>query len=329
MSQHTNISTGRLTREPLQGLVSIVIASYGRPELVKRAIDSALSQSYPHIEVIVADDLAADHCHAEVQGVKDPRFRFHLQDGRVGCWQNWTTAIRMARGEFIVFLGDDDWLSPTFVEDHLVALAKVINAEVSFCSMHEILEDTSTLRTIDPGVPILNEVSATDFLSAALRHELFFGAALFRAGMAMEVWEETKPDDYVADYGLILRLAVLRSVPCTRVSGPVYFKSVHPGQLSQKYTEVTQLRLGLLLRIRDLIPDGKRRRMVSHFAAHEAILLARHHAAAGDLQTARRQLAAALQISPSTAHAWSQFLQSYLTPSRLARTARTQRGLPA
>lgn len=246
----------------------------------------------------------------------------------MGCWQNWTTAIRMARGEFLAFLGDDDWLSPKFVEAHLSALAKDPKAVVSFCSMQEILSDDSILRTIDPGMPLLSEVGPTEFLSAVLHQDVFFGAALFRAQLTAEVWEETRPDDYVADHGLILRLPTLRNAACTCAVGPVYYKSVHPTQLSQKSAEVTRLQLELMLRIHGLVRDRKQRRLVSHFAAHVAIVLARHHAAVGELPAARRQLASALRISPSSAHVWSQFLQAYLVPSRLTRTARAQRGLP-
>jgi glycosyltransferase involved in cell wall biosynthesis len=329
MSPHSETSVTGLDPRLNKGLVSIVIASYGRPEMLARAIRSALSQSHPDLEVIVADDPAPQSCHHVIRSVDDPRFRFHLQDTRVGPWKNWTQAIRMARGEYIVFLGDDDWLSPTFVADHLAALARAPGAAVSFCSMQEVLDENDTLRVIAPKISHGTESNATVFLSAALRQEVFFGAAVFRRRLTAEVWEETEPDGYVADHGLILRLACLRQASCTRVDGPVYFKSVHKHQLSYRYLEITQLQLALMRRLQKQSTDRRQTSLLRHFTAHVAILLARHHAANGDLKVARRLLASAIQDSPTTTDAWSQFLQAYLTPARLIRTARAQRGISA
>lgn len=309
--------------------VSIVIASYGRPRMLQRAIDSALAQSYPNVEVIVADDPATESCHETILGIRNPRFRFHIQSERVGCWNNWSTAIRMARGEFIAFLGDDDWLSPDFVAGHLDGLARTPSAAVSFCSVREILEDNEALRTIEASFPAMAEVGSLDFLGAALRQKFFFGAALFRQPLAAEVWDQTEEDDYVADHGLILRLSGVRNASCTWVSGPVYFKQVHSKQLSQKYVAVTQLHLNLMQRVRKLTKSNPHRRMMTDATAHVAILLARHLAAINDLPAARKQLASAIRLAPTDPIAWSQYLQAYLTPSRLVRTSRQQRGLGA
>lgn len=307
--------------------VSIVIASYGRPGMLKKAIDSALNQTYPNVEVIVADDVAPESCRETILGIRAPHFRFHLQSERVGCWNNWTTAIQMARGEFIAFLGDDDWLSPDFVAGHLDALARTPSAAVSFCSLREILEDDQVLRTIDASFSAMTEVGSSDFLAAALRQEVFFGAALFRRPLAAEVWDETRADDYVADHGLILRLSGVRHVSCTRVSGPVYFKRVHSKQLSQKYIEVTRLHLNLMHRVRKLTKSAPHRRLMTEDTAMVAILLARHLAANNDLPAARKHLASAIRLDPTNPVVWSQYLQAYLTPSRLVRTAQQQRGV--
>jgi glycosyltransferase involved in cell wall biosynthesis len=48
-------------------LVSIVIPTYNRASLVQRAIDSALSQTYPNVEVVVVDDGSTDDTVRELQ----------------------------------------------------------------------------------------------------------------------------------------------------------------------------------------------------------------------------------------------------------------------
>ena len=51
-------------------LVSIIIPTYSRPINLKRAIDSALAQSYPFIEIIVVDDNGeGTSCQVETEQV--------------------------------------------------------------------------------------------------------------------------------------------------------------------------------------------------------------------------------------------------------------------
>lgn len=54
-------------------LVSIIIPTYNRAELLKRAIESALAQTYKNIQIIVVDDASEDNTPEVVQSFKDSR----------------------------------------------------------------------------------------------------------------------------------------------------------------------------------------------------------------------------------------------------------------
>jgi glycosyltransferase involved in cell wall biosynthesis len=95
--------------EEIPGLVSVVIPTFNRAQLCKKAVESALSQTYREIEVIVVDDGSTDNTR-EIVSSLDPRVRFLCQkNSGVSAARN--LGIQSARGEFIAFLDSDDtWL---------------------------------------------------------------------------------------------------------------------------------------------------------------------------------------------------------------------------
>ena len=94
----------------MQGpLVSVVIPTYNRANLVGRAIASVLRQSYPHVEVIVVDDGSTDNTRATIQAnFHQPNLRYLYQaNGGVSRARN--TGIQHAGGKYVGFLDSDDW----------------------------------------------------------------------------------------------------------------------------------------------------------------------------------------------------------------------------
>jgi glycosyltransferase involved in cell wall biosynthesis len=94
--------------------VSIVIGSYDHGRFVARAIDSALQQSYPDVEVVVADDGSTDASPAIIRAYGS-RIKT-VSKGRGGRASALNAGFARARGELIVFLDGDDVLYPDAVE---------------------------------------------------------------------------------------------------------------------------------------------------------------------------------------------------------------------
>lgn len=93
-------------------LVSVVIATYRRPQLVVRAIRSALNQGIRDMEVIVVDDASQDQTERMVRGIGDARVRYVCHDCNRGLPASRNTGIRLAKGRYVAFLDDDDeWLA--------------------------------------------------------------------------------------------------------------------------------------------------------------------------------------------------------------------------
>lgn len=98
-------------------LVSILIPTHNRPDLLLLAVQSAQAQSYRDIEIIVSDNSNDTRSETLIRGLaeQDPRIRYLRQSGG-GYMENWLNALHAARGEFVNYLMDDDLFRPQKVE---------------------------------------------------------------------------------------------------------------------------------------------------------------------------------------------------------------------
>ena len=87
--------------------VSVVIPAYNRAEKVQRAIDSALTQSFSDMEVIVVDDGSTDNSRQVLAGAYGDSIRYFYQPNQ-GASVARNRGVAEARGEWIAFLDSDD-----------------------------------------------------------------------------------------------------------------------------------------------------------------------------------------------------------------------------
>lgn len=108
-----------MTRRPL---VTIGISTYNRAHsYLPQALDSALAQTYPNLEIIVSDNCSSDDTPAVVAAKSDPRLRYFRQPSNIGPNNNFNFCLEQARGDYFLLLHDDDRIDPDFVETCLDA----------------------------------------------------------------------------------------------------------------------------------------------------------------------------------------------------------------
>ena len=91
--------------------VSVVIPTYNRAHLLRRALDSVFAQTYGNFELLLIDDGSTDDTAGLVAGYDDPRLRYLRQDGNRGVAAARNRGMREASGSLIAFLdSDDEWL---------------------------------------------------------------------------------------------------------------------------------------------------------------------------------------------------------------------------
>jgi GT2 family glycosyltransferase len=129
--------------------VTIVIPTRNRQELADRALGSALAQTVSDLEVIVVDD-GSEPPYS--QSISDPRVRLVRNDSAVGPSAARNAALRMAQGEWVTFLDDDDLISTDMLETSLnAAAASSLPDPVSVLSGASIVEpDGTVLKTRMP-----------------------------------------------------------------------------------------------------------------------------------------------------------------------------------
>ncbi len=92
-------------------LVSIVIATYNRANLIKRAINSILNQTYVNYEIIVVDDGSIDNTKEVVESFNKHKIRYIKHKNNKGASAARNTGIKCSKGDFIAFQdSDDEWL---------------------------------------------------------------------------------------------------------------------------------------------------------------------------------------------------------------------------
>ena len=104
--------------EPISSdpLVTIAIPTFNRAALLKRCIAAALAQSYPYFEVFVSDNASTDETPEVLKAFDDRRLRSTRQQTNIGLVGNWNACLAQAKGEYIVFVSDDDIVEPWFLD---------------------------------------------------------------------------------------------------------------------------------------------------------------------------------------------------------------------
>ncbi len=99
--------------------VSVVIPTYNRPHLIRRAIQSVLNQTYQNFEIIVVDDSPNDETEKVVKSFKDNRIKYLHNKEKTNLPKARNQGVRKSSpdSKYIAFLDDDDdeWL-PQFLE---------------------------------------------------------------------------------------------------------------------------------------------------------------------------------------------------------------------
>jgi len=92
--------------------VTIAIPTYNRAKYLGDAIESALNQDYPELEIIVSDNASIDNTLEIIDKYKtDPRFFFYRTEDNQGARGNWEKLLyKYSTGDWFMILGSDDYL---------------------------------------------------------------------------------------------------------------------------------------------------------------------------------------------------------------------------
>jgi len=127
---------------PAAPSVSILIPAF-RPTWINEAIQSALAQTFTDFELIISDDSADDEVEKLVNTWSDRRLQYFRNPTRGAPGSNRDFLISRARGEYIKFLFDDDFLYPHSLE-LLLSIASRTGCALAFHSRN-LVDDNSNI----------------------------------------------------------------------------------------------------------------------------------------------------------------------------------------
>jgi len=172
-------------------LVSIIIPTYNRIEYLKKAVDSALSQTYPNTEILICDDCSTDGTEQYVSEtlLKHPdKLRYVRHPKNLGFVKNHHKAIfELAKGDLFFILGDDDELvNPEYFTEVVSFLEK--NPEIGVVGTAHTIDFLATGKRIK----VRGEQKQYPDFAAYLHdrmspHNLFFiGATVVKREIALK-----------------------------------------------------------------------------------------------------------------------------------------------
>jgi glycosyltransferase involved in cell wall biosynthesis len=125
---------------------SIVITTYNRLSLLKRAIESALNQTM-QCEVVVVDDCSSDGTEEYVKSLGD-RVVYHRNSNNLGHSETVNAGITVASGDWVKLLDDDDYLASQCIEKLTQAIVQCPNAVICSCQAIQVdIDEREISRT--------------------------------------------------------------------------------------------------------------------------------------------------------------------------------------
>jgi glycosyltransferase involved in cell wall biosynthesis len=132
-------------------LISVVMPCHNAGAYLTVSAESALGQSYGHVELILIDDGSTD-ASPDIEAAlarKYPDQVTLLRTAHAGPYPARNAGLSRAGGEFIAFLDSDDWWEPTALETLHAALS-TSNADLAYCGWQNVGEGVTSAPFVPP-----------------------------------------------------------------------------------------------------------------------------------------------------------------------------------
>jgi glycosyltransferase involved in cell wall biosynthesis len=270
-------------------LVSIITAYYNGEDYIRESIESAFGQTHPAIEVIVIDDGSTEEAHQFLLTLPGPTV-IRQPNGGVAAARN--RGLREARGEYIIFLDQDDRLLPDAVASHLRAMEGHTKPGLVFGALRQIDENGRARST-----PYICTPRRNYFLSLLECNLIHCPAAAMISREAMLTLdgmdEEMAPSE---DFDLYMRLA--QRYPVVRHADTVAEYRIHGSNVSNDRSKMVRMTNRVFDKVeRTMTLSRGERRRVRLGRARAAVIFTDRKSVWQKLQMMRFRIRSLLQSS--------------------------------
>jgi len=224
---------------PLDGAtrpeISVVIPTFNRAELLRKAINSVLAQQGVALEVVVSDNASSDHTPAVMaEYANDPRVLCHRNQRNLGMVGNWRLAIfELARADWFVLMSDDDhFTDPTYLAR---AAAAIRQHRPKFVYGGGVIDNVVTGEQRTLRLPFDGLVPGTDVLASrgtVQPQDITLCNMVFNRADAKRLGFLDNPSNLSCDSAFYLQLCC--EGPVFAVAEPVSVYLVHGNNLFER-----------------------------------------------------------------------------------------------
>ena len=144
-------------------LVSVCIPTYNGTQFITEAMDCAIGQTYPNLEIIVSDVDSTDNTLQIIESYKSktsiPIFIHNHKPKGIGA--NWNNCIKKAKGVYIKFLFHDDVLKPDCVQEMVKVLEQNKSIGLVSCKRDLIVEQSFLNKETEKWIVIYGDLQQT------------------------------------------------------------------------------------------------------------------------------------------------------------------------
>ena len=208
-----------------EDLVTVIIPTRNRLRYLKEAVESVRRQTYFNWQVVIVDDASEDGTWEWLQMLADPRVNVLRQPGHGERSAARNRGLAEAQGEYVLFLDDDDRLTPQAIENLVRAITRHPGAVLAAGALVLFDEFGNRVRTPHPRIPFVRREPWRDVLIGWVSGQ---GQTIFRAVTLREAggWDERLAT--AEDQELLLRMGIRGQ--CVITPRVVLENRTHAGQ---------------------------------------------------------------------------------------------------
>jgi glycosyltransferase involved in cell wall biosynthesis len=289
-------------------LVSVVLPTHNMARFLGEALQSVLSQTYPHLEVHVIDDGSTDNPREAIAALlTDSRVHFHsIPQGGQAKAKN--VGLRAARGEFVAFIDADDVWVLDKLERQLPLFTRpeigVVYSDYRWVDIN--LAPLPTPKVVPRTGRITNELLIENFvtgMASVVRRECFDAIGLFDDSISMGI-----------DYDLWLRIST--KFEFVYLDYVTYLYRFWGGQMSRNFEKRFDCAITIMQRFLDSNPGLVPASVENEAWAHTYVYGGNGFAHNGQQKRALTWYLKALRTRPHYLPAWKEIVKLALRPIR-------------
>ncbi len=212
-------------------LITVIIPTFRRPKLLRRAILSVLSQTFPAFQVCVYDDASGDDTQKVVAELArtDSRIKYWCHEQNIGFIANFNYGLNEVDTPFFSFLSDDDLLLPHFFEQAVQSL--VSNPDAMFYSGLAILVgDEKVIRIATKDGPYGCFPPPDGLVEIVKKGQLIWDSVVFRSEVRDRVGALDIEAGAPIDIDFQLRIAAHHAIIISNEPSAIFMR--HEGSIS-------------------------------------------------------------------------------------------------